>query len=1037
MCNKKLMPVQADSDGEWVPEDRFDVLPTEPVSGHVEEDDNRGEAHDAKGMPVLVLPDRHTIEQHKLTHLPYRNWCPACVRGKAIEARHQKNDSRNRAVPILQLDYTFINTEDQASQETIITAIVTKTGYATAIHCSTKGSNDEYVMRQLERFLNEIGFTGQIIIQTDPENSIQDVAQALARKREERLTEVRTCPVGSKGSNGSVERYHRSLQAQIRTLKSQLEDEYGDFITSRSIIVPWMIRHAAWLLCRYNIGPDGKSPFERQKLYKFISPLAGFGEIVYAKGVTRAKLESRWVLGVWLGRTADSNCHIVGTDRGILKTRTIKRQPRERQHVKDVLNKMKGLPWSPTAASWEHGFEDPMIERPQPKEGGRDADKDLKKFLEAFGKTRGCKACEQPHGNHHTRECRLRRDEFRFREALREHEEKVAEQQQREQQSQESRQLQQQRQQQPDDALHESGQVREREREGDDEPQRSSKRSKTSEEVEDVLDDVNKRTRPIEEEDNEQRLKKKRVGNLMNYLIGRIDEECIHETCEEGETECEFIDGMPADKVKAGMDKEMDQLSYFEVYDEVPIEQVGSEEIWSTRWVHRLRGDEVRSRLVVRQFNNSMREDVYAGTPTPSSIRILLYVAVLLNLPVNIGDFCVAFMQSKVKENIFVMPPKEFRREGFVWKLKKSMNGIRRASQNFQDFICEVLVEKMGFKRCKTDGSIFVHPNGKCFVGIHVDDYLLVGSDQDRERFQHELAEHVLFKIGPIINHENKVKFLGRNYQRTEQGFKVSAPEGYVDETLNIYIYIYNMKSCKGIATPGSKTEDKDEHENLDAEEHRRYRQVVGKLQFLCHDRPDLQYSVKELARKLNAPTTGDRKRAKRVLRYLQHSRDFEMHLSIDNQCTGIKAWVDSDWAGCVTSRKSSSGGIITVNGFTIMTFSRTQSIVAQSSAEAELYAISAGACETLYCKSLLNEIGFTYNIEILSDSKAGRAIAQRHGVGKTRHIEIKHLFVQDLISKGLVSVKKVRSDDNISDIGTKYLDAARFENLRMRIGIR
>ena len=67
------MPVQVGSDGDWVQEERFDVRPTEPATRHVEEDNDRGEAHDLKAMPVLVLPDRHTIEQHKLTHLPYRN----------------------------------------------------------------------------------------------------------------------------------------------------------------------------------------------------------------------------------------------------------------------------------------------------------------------------------------------------------------------------------------------------------------------------------------------------------------------------------------------------------------------------------------------------------------------------------------------------------------------------------------------------------------------------------------------------------------------------------------------------------------------------------------------------------------------------------------------------------------------------------------------------------------------------------------------------------------------------------------------------
>ena len=62
-----------------------------------------------------------------------------------------------------------------------------------------------------------------------------------------------------------------------------------------------------------------------------------------------------------------------------------------------------------------------------------------------------------------------------------------------------------------------------------------------------------------------------------------------------------------------------------------------------------------------------------------------------------------------------------------------------------------------------------------------------------------------------------------------------------------------------------------------------------------------------------------------------------------------IQVFADSDWAGCATTRKSTTGFLIKVFGATIHYGSRTQATIALSSAEAELYAINIGATEALH----------------------------------------------------------------------------------------
>ena len=87
---------------------------------------------------------------------------------------------------------------------------------------------------------------------------------------------------------------------------------------------------------------------------------------------------------------------------------------------------------------------------------------------------------------------------------------------------------------------------------------------------------------------------------------------------------------------------------------------------------------------------------------------------------------------------------------------------------------------------------------------------------------------------------------------------------------------------------------------------------VVGKLQWLAHTRPDIAYSIKELARDLTAPTELSNKRVKHLIRYLQGTKHYKFIIqptttlnSDTNNCLDLEIYVDADWAGCPTTRKS------------------------------------------------------------------------------------------------------------------------------------
>ena len=98
-----------------------------------------------------------------------------------------------------------------------------------------------------------------------------------------------------------------------------------------------------------------------------------------------------------------------------------------------------------------------------------------------------------------------------------------------------------------------------------------------------------------------------------------------------------------------------------------------------------------------------------------------------------------------------------------------------------------------------------------------------------------------------------------------------------------------------------------------------------------------------------------------------------------------IDFFVDSDWAGCVATRRSTSGMALYFLGALITSQSRTQQTVATSSGEAELYAIGLGASESLFIRSLLleSQIAQKVNIRLHTDSTAGKSMATRFGTSK------------------------------------------------------
>ena len=300
-----------------------------------------------------------------------------------------------------------------------------------------------------------------------------------------------------------------------------------------------------------------------------------------------------------------------------------------------------------------------------------------------------------------------------------------------------------------------------------------------------------------------------------------------------------------------------------------------------TGWARRMKGSEVRSRCVLKDFAMTVRDGVCAPTPSPLSVRgLILYVA-WFGLRVETGDLVRAFMQADCSSETYARPPKGQKRDGWIWRLH---GGMRTASRDFTEFLAGILTKHMGFQRGKLERCLFVHELNEARVVSHVDDPLICAKPATLEKFCMQITKLVVTKRGEALNPRIPVVYLGFAYQSVHEaerrGFTVKPTDKYVDECLDI-VQFRNAKAVVMDLTELKSTNLHDETTVCDQAQRTLFRAVVGKLLYITGARPDLMFVTKCLSYKLGSPTLADLTRAKKALRYMTGTRDLTLYLTI------------------------------------------------------------------------------------------------------------------------------------------------------------
>ena len=120
-----------------------------------------------------------------------------------------------------------------------------------------------------------------------------------------------------------------------------------------------------------------------------------------------------------------------------------------------------------------------------------------------------------------------------------------------------------------------------------------------------------------------------------------------------------------------------------------------------------------------------------------------------------------------------------------------------------------------------------------------------------------------------------------------------------------------------------------------------------------------------------------------------------------------------------------------------IKAWSRTQALIALSSGEPELSAVTKVAAEALGIQSVLSDFGTKVKVEIHSDATAAIGICKRQGLGRVRHLATADLWVQQKVRARELKLFKLPGKENPSDLMTKHKTAPEASRFMSMLGIR
>ena len=270
-------------------------------------------------------------------------------------------------------------------------------------------------------------------------------------------------------------------------------------------------------------------------------------------------------------------------------------------------------------------------------------------------------------------------------------------------------------------------------------------------------------------------------------------------------------------------------------------------------------------------------------------------------------------------ESAFVLPPDGECEQGKCWRLRRWLYGMRPAASVWEKHCSKTLVD-MGFAKGVTAATVFYDKARDVRCVVHGDDFTFLGWEEDlhdvRDGMKAKYELKVRGVLGGAWGDQREVTILNRRLRWEDDELTYEADPEHVWKLVEGIGLLADSNRLEKPAVKEAVEDVGDPHwnEELDPGDARLFRALAARANYFSQDRADVQYAAKEACRHMAAPTRAAWGKLKRLVRYLLQFPRLSWTFKRDEcETDTIDVFSDSDWAGCVRTCRSTSGGVVTV----------------------------------------------------------------------------------------------------------------------------
>jgi len=439
-----------------------------------------------------------------------------------------------------------------------------------------------------------------------------------------------------------------------------------------------------------------------------------------------------------------------------------------------------------------------------------------------------------------------------------------------------------------------------------------------------------------------------------------------------------------------------------------------------------------KARACIRGDQQTEKGETYAPTAHSTTIRLLLALAASLGMELSTMDISSAFLIENLGdgEDIYVRLPTEYTKQKgmgneVIVKLNKSVYGLCQAPRIFHQGLDKHLKDQ-GYTPCVNDPCLYYRrmaDGSMLYAAIHVDDILVASSSlTNNNTFKSDMAAKYDITWSEVA--ENYTGYLITR-DRTTGSLTISQP-AYARHVVEQC----GLTGCIISDTPGDHIQFTGTSKGKG--DSKKLRQIVGLLQYLTNTRFDIITALNKVAKNMHDPTEEDMIAGRKIVRYIAGTLD--AGITFNGTETKLFAWSDASLMS-EKELKSRTGYNISlgIDSGSFIAVSQCQTVIALSSQESEIMALSEATRAVRHFQMLLAEMGYDQiPTEIFEDNQAAISFANGQAdFDRTKHIGKYFRFCAEQARLKNITVRKIGTADQKADILTKLLNTVIFKKLR------